>query len=262
MLSFLVQFGWTSRNVGEIGSKRPAHGFFVVVIVTFLASCTHPQAAAPGAADRSKASSSAPQRRQVITGWPSDYDAFVREQVSRYPGLVGIAPDRLSNFCPGFSAIGDKAQFYADLLWAIAGPESDWQRTQITLETNLEGVVNPIDPITGQQVRSEGLLQLSYQDVESYGSPLACSFDWAGDRAEAMAEYSTGAPLGAGTRSIHDAYRNLGCGLFIVNAHLTRLYPSLKFEDALQRYWVVMNPRNRAYKIVRKNLARRQPPCK
>ena len=142
-----------------------------------------------------------------------------------------------------------------------AGPESDWQRTQITLETNLEGVANPIDPVTGQQVRSEGLLQLSYQDVESYDAPEACRFDWAADKAKAMAEYASGAPLGDGTRSIHDAYKNLECGLFIVNAHLTRLYPSMKFERALQRYWVVMNPENPAYKIVRRNLAKRQLAC-
>ena len=202
------------------------------------------------------------RRKQVTAGWLPEYDAFVKSQVSRYPELVRIAPERLSNFCPGFAEISDKQQFYAALLWAIAGPESDWQRTQITLETNLEGVANPIDPVTGQQVRSEGLLQLSYQDMESYGAPEACSFDWAADRAKALAEYAAGLPFGDGTRSIHDAYKNLECSLFIVNAHLTQLYPSLKFEDALQRYWAVMNPESAEYRVVRSNLNTRVPACR
>lgn len=195
-------------------------------------------------------------------GWIPEYDAFIESQVSRYPELVRIAPDRLSNFCPDFAKIRDKPEFYAVLLWAIAGSESDWQRTQITLETNLEGIPNPIDPVTGQQVRSEGLLQLSYQDMDSYGAPDACSFDWAADRTKALTEYAASMPLGDGTRSIHDAYKNLECALFIVNVHLTDRYPSVKFEDALQRYWVVMNPRNSAYRLVRSNLRMRLPACR
>jgi hypothetical protein len=201
-------------------------------------------------------------RPQVLRGWLRDYDAFIKSEVQEYPKLLKIAPGRLSNFCPGFARIRDKAQFYADLLWSIAGPESDRRRTQITLETNLDGVVNPIDPVTGYQVRSEGLLQLSYQDTVNYNAPKACPFDWRADKAKALAEFSRGAGYGDGTRSIHDAYKNLKCGVFILNAHLSQLYPSAKFEDALRRYWITMDPADPAYKIVRANLKKRQPACK
>jgi hypothetical protein len=201
-------------------------------------------------------------RRQILKGWLSDYDAFIKSEVQKYPNLLNIAPSRLSNFCSGFAKIRDKAQFYADLLWSIAGPESDRRRTQITLETNLDGVVNPIDPVTGHQVRSEGLLQLSYQDTVNYNAPQACPFDWKADKAKAIAEFARGAEYGDGTRSIHDAYKNLQCAVFILNAHLSRLYPSAKFEDALRRYWITMDPGDRAYKIVRANLKKRQPACR
>src|SRR4029434_2881038 len=103
--------------------------------------------------------------RQTLSGWLPEYDAFIKSEVRKYPKLLKIASARLSIFCPGFAKIAARAQFYADLLWSIAGPESDRRRTQITLETNLDGVRNPIDPVTGYQVRSEGLLQLSYQDT-------------------------------------------------------------------------------------------------
>jgi hypothetical protein len=256
----LAEGRWVIVSRVQIALKSQSCSVFAVVLTAVLASC----APAP-VGDRSPSDDtpriSAFRRYQVTTGWLPEYDAFVKGQVSRYPELVRIAPDRLSNFCPGFAEIRDKPQFYAALLWAIAGPESDWQRTQITLETNLEGVANPIDPVTGKQVRSEGLLQLSYQDMESYGAPEACSFDWAADRTKALAEYAAGLPFGDGTRSIHDAYKNLECALFIVNAHLTQRYPSFKFEDALRRYWVVMNPESAAYQLVRNNLNRRLPVC-
>jgi hypothetical protein len=201
-------------------------------------------------------------RRQVLKGWLPEYDAFIESEVHKYPGLLKIEASRLSNFCPGFAKIRDKAQFYADLLWSIAGPESDRQRTQITLETNLDGVANPIDPVTGQQVRSEGLLQLSYQDTVNYDAAQACPFDWEADKVTALEEFSRGAQYGDGTRSIHDAYKNLQCAVFILNAHLSQLYPSAKFEDALRRYWSTMDPSESAYKKVRANLKKRQKACK
>jgi hypothetical protein len=252
---------WAIISRLQVDLGRQCYSAFAMAVAAVLASCA-PAPIGDGSPLRDNSRSSARQRTQVTIGWLPEYDAFVKSQVFRYPELVRIPPDRLSNFCPGFAEIRDKPQFYAVLLWAIAGPESDWQRTQITLETNLEGVANPLDPVTGQQVRSEGLLQLSYQDMESYGAPEACSFDWPADRAKAGAEYAAGVPFGDGTRSIHDAYKNLGCALFIVNAHLTQRYPSLKFEDALQRYWVVMNPKSDAYETVRNNMNRRLPVCR
>ena len=42
------------------------------------------------------------------------------------------------------------------------------------------------DSVTGKQVASEGLLQLSYQDIPNYGALLkypACKIDWQKDKA-------------------------------------------------------------------------------
>ena len=35
-----------------------------------------------------------------------------------------------------------------------------------------------------------------------------------------------------------------------------------RFEDALRRYWIVMDPEHPGYAEVRRNLAKRQPACR
>jgi hypothetical protein len=37
------------------------------------------------------------------------------------------------------------------------------------------------DPVTGKQVKSEGLMQLSYQDLPNYPT-LPCQFSWSNDK--------------------------------------------------------------------------------
>jgi hypothetical protein len=243
----------------------PVKPVFLTVAFLLLASCCRCPPGSllgPVGTPPSTAAPDPTSRPQVLKGWLPEYDAFIQAEMRKYPALPRIASSRLLSFCPGFASIDDKAQFYADLLWSISAAESDWHRALIFLETELEGVVNPVDPITGHQVRSEGLLQLSYQDTRNYAASEACPFDWPADEPAATIDYASGAEHGDGSRSIHDAYKNLGCGLFIVNALLTRRYPTARFEAALQSYWAVMDPARPGYRIMRANLTSRQPACR
>jgi hypothetical protein len=61
------------------------------------------------------------------------------------------------------------------------------------------------DPVTGKQVASEGLLQLSYQDVPNYGSVLKyplCKIQWSKDKSLSVTDPK---------KTILDPYINLEC---------------------------------------------------
>ncbi|WP_336702874.1 peptidoglycan-binding domain-containing protein [Chryseobacterium indologenes] len=72
-----------------------------------------------------------------------------------------------------------KINVWGELISAISYYESGWDPTSRMIETSME-----TDPVTGSQVASEGLLQLSYQDGKSYSGKLKveCKFDWNKDK--------------------------------------------------------------------------------
>lgn len=69
-----------------------------------------------------------------------------------------------------------KIMVWAELISAMAYYESGWKVNSYMTETTMG-----TDPVTQKQVKSEGLLQLSYQDCNSYAiSP--CPFNWEIDK--------------------------------------------------------------------------------
>lgn len=72
-----------------------------------------------------------------------------------------------------------KVNVWGELISAICYYESGWNPTSRMVETTMD-----TDPVTGNQVASEGLMQLSYQDERSYSGKLEveCKFDWDRDR--------------------------------------------------------------------------------
>lgn len=64
-----------------------------------------------------------------------------------------------------------KVNVWAELISSICKFESAWK-----LNSWMEEDMG-IDPVTKKKVRSEGLLQLSYQDKPNYAD-LPCRFDW------------------------------------------------------------------------------------
>jgi peptidoglycan hydrolase-like protein with peptidoglycan-binding domain len=98
---------------------------------------------------------------QIIEGLFADFD--------KCQDIIRIRPDYQS-----LTKI-QKINVLGELISAIAKPESSWNPTSWMFEAQ------GIDVVTGQQVRSEGLLQLSYQDKKNY-KELPCRFDWNADK--------------------------------------------------------------------------------
>lgn len=197
-------------------------------------------------------------RSQVIAGWPTDYSAYIETKVaSTYPELLDLPQWRMNTFCPNWSKLSatDRRQFWSSLLWSIAGPESERNRTLIYLEDTMD-----TDPVTGYQVRSEGLLQLSYQDVPNYGY-RGGDISWTQDKSFAKADYDAKKKYGNSARTILDAYANINLGLWIMRKHLEDFNPNQNLEDALGKYWYVMQSRHEPFTEVLNNMKGRMPGC-
>jgi hypothetical protein len=90
------------------------------------------------------------------------------------------------------------------------------------------------DPITGQPVWSEGLMQLSYQDIQGY--PF-CQFDWNQDE-----ELNPTDPQ----KTILDPFKNLYCGMRILAQQVKRKGRIVIDSGA---YWAVIKENGRFEKI-------------
>jgi hypothetical protein len=97
-------------------------------------------------------------------------------------------------FCPKYFSLSTdlKVNFWG-ALFAGYNPTSRYQET--TMAT---------DPVTHPPVYSEGLLQLSYQDITGWSF---CDFDWSQDRTLSPKDPK---------KTILDPYRNLECGIKIM----------------------------------------------
>jgi Putative peptidoglycan binding domain/Transglycosylase SLT domain len=100
---------------------------------------------------------------QIIEGLFADFD--------KCQDITRIRPDYQS------LTKTQKINVWGELISAIAKPESSWNPIAEMVETTF---IN-LDPVTGMPVRSEGLLQLSYQDKPNYKN-LPCRFDWNADK--------------------------------------------------------------------------------
>lgn len=104
-----------------------------------------------------------------------------------------------------------KVLVWGELISGMAYYESGWNPASRMTETTMG-----TDPVTGKQVASEGLLQLSYQDVPNYGSVLKyplCKIDWQKDKSLAVNDPK---------KTILDPFINLECGLRILANQISK----------------------------------------
>ncbi|MFP2929976.1 hypothetical protein ACLESO_33235 [Pyxidicoccus sp. 3LG] len=215
---------------------------------------------------------SARERPAPVQGWVPAYDAHIRAEAAKAPALLALPVERMSDFCPRWAELGPDArlQFYADLLFAIAGPESGWDRRVMFNET---GIIDratrrqAIDPVTRRPILSEGLLQLSYADMNGYprAEGLSCHFDWEADREAFLHDLQASA--GARTfhsrnpaRSLLDPYAQLSCGVHVLNT-LMRRFPQEGFRAAAGKYWSTMRPKKKSHARVVAALQVRESAC-
>lgn len=139
--------------------------------------------------------------------------------------------------CPRYENLtkAQKVRVWGELISAMAYFESGWKPTSRMIETTMG-----TDPVTGNQVASEGLMQLSYQDVPNYGSVLkypACKIDWQKDKSLSVTDEK---------KTILDPYINLECGLRIL-ANQIRKKGSVILSSGV--YWAVIKDGGKYSKI-------------
>jgi len=194
---------------------------------------------------------------QPLQGWVPEYDEFIKYEVRDEVSLMHF-PGRLMDLCPHWGRLNEqhRTQFYADLLYSIAGPESTWTRTAMHREPRLG-----VDAITGMPLVSEGLLQMSYQDAKWYH----CNFDYEKDEKAYLDDWNARTENRSWVsnhpeRSTLNAYNNLQCGLLVMSRLASRKLGE-SFTKLMGRYWAVMRSERPGYQRVVETMQDRAKYC-
>lgn len=187
-------------------------------------------------------------------GWISDYDDYIKGMVTER--MLNQPNIRMTQFCDAWPTmnVDQKKQMYADLLYSIAYPESNYNNLNIYLESTMSK-----DELTGLPTMSEGMEQLSYQDTKTYGS--GCAFDWKKDYKNLKDDIDHGRSYSAHPeRDTLNPYLNLKCAMTIIDFHLK--ISSKEFADSLAQYWYTMNRKHgEDYSMVWSKMRERRSVC-
>jgi hypothetical protein len=162
--------------------------------------------------------------------WYPKYNGYARELITESSTFVtGPAPADIAEVCPNYErlSIREKQTFWVYFVQALTAIESGFNKYVHLPE-------NKYDKKTGEQVISEGLLQLSYSDR---GRGPGCVFNKRRD-----------AGLPESERSIFKAKNNLQCGISILDWQLFEKGRPL-FTN--RSYWAPLHKRakSRGYKV-------------
>lgn len=181
---------------------------------------------------------SAPSYKMAPLSWESSkypertqWSAYLQKIILEdWNSLLPGAND-ITNFCPRYHSLdnNERANVWAQLFAAIAKYESGYSPVSRMHETTMG-----TDPVTRGPVYSEGLLQLSYQDVQ--WAPW-CKFDWSKDK-----NLSPTDPR----KTILSPYLNLDCGVGIM-AKQIKSKGSIVVSSGV--YWAVIKSGGRYQQI-------------
>lgn len=190
--------------------------FSLLGIVLLITSCAN-SPAAPQTSDAPTTTTTIPTPAKLLQAkiswekYPENtpWSDFVAGLVSETHFDVLDQAQDITTFCPMYKILNrdQKVTVWVEFISSLAKPESGWNASSRYVEKELAGVKNPVDPVTGQAVVSEGLLQLSYQDKKNMTSAKDCRFDWAKDKNLKPTDPN---------KTILDPYINLECGLKIL----------------------------------------------
>lgn len=169
--------------------------------------------------------------------WDPAWDKIVEDALPASM-LSHKVPRDVRRFCPRFYSMQevDKRAFWAYFFQALAGAEAGLKPRVRVRHTEPEVAVT--DGVTRRAVRSEGLLQLTYEDQRRYG----CDFDWASDRRLK--------PNAAG-KTILQPKNNLECGVkILVNQIIDEHKPLLSRTG----YWSTLRPGTLSYRVFAKQM--------
>jgi hypothetical protein len=199
-----------------------------------------PAATAPAPAMKPAPPTPIDVKRAEIGGpmWDPAWDKII--ELALPPELLSVQVTRdVRPFCPRFDAISeaDKRAFWAYFFQALAGAEGGLKPTSEVRHSEPEMAVK--DEVTGVQGRTEGLLQLAYEDQKRYG----CDFDWQADRTLRLNDPA---------RTILRPKNNLECGVKILDQELIgQRKPLLSRSE----YWSTLQPGTASYRMFAKQMA-------
>jgi hypothetical protein len=176
--------------------------------------------------------------------WEPDWDPMIEQALPDDLLSAKVAKD-VKAFCPQFNSlsIADKRAFWAYFFQALAGAEAGLRTTADVRHTEPEVAV--LDAVSHRMVRSEGLLQLTYEDADRYG----CDFDWDGDRQ--LPEHDP-------EKTILQPKNNLQCGVKILTNQLIDKHKPLLTRAS---YWSTLRPGWPGYSTFMQQMANTPEAC-
>lgn len=176
--------------------------------------------------------------------WRMEWDVLVEKAL---PGtlLSGRVARDVRAFCPRFNRLSetDRRQFWAYFFQALSGAEAGLKATSDVRHTEPEVAVK--DGVTHRMVRSEGLLQLTYEDAARYG----CDFDWEKDKE--LPEHDS-------RKTILQPRNNLLCGVKILESQLIEHRKPLLSKTS---YWATLRPGFPGYQVFLKQMTNAPSAC-
>jgi len=224
----------------------------IALLPVLLSGCgaAHPQTLQTPAHPKEKPAPPTPlaeQKAQVgdDNTWDPAWDKIVEDALpANLLSSNKVAKD-LRPFCPQFRTMSeaDKRAYWAYFFQALAGAEAGLRSTADVRHTEPEVAVK--DQVTHRMVRSEGLLQLTYEDANRYG----CEFDWSRDKE--LPEHDP-------EKTILQPRSNLVCGVRILS---TQLIDQRKPLLSKSSYWSVLRPQFPGYQEFLKQMANVPAAC-
>jgi hypothetical protein len=231
--------------------KRVAGGLAVAVVL-LAAGCAKSQQAdpapvtAPVPAMKPAPPTPIETKRVEVGGptWDPEWDKIV--ELALPPEMLSQrVPRDVRRFCPRFYEMSevDKRGFWAYFFQALAGAEAGLKPTSRVRHAQPEMAVK--DEVTGVRGRTEGLLQLTYEDQKRYG----CDFDWDEDR-----KLKVGNPA----RTILQPKNNLECGVKILQKQIIEARKPLFSGTG---YWSTLRSGTPSYRVFAKQMTNVPAAC-
>lgn len=178
------------------------------------------------------------------SSWDQSWDKIIEEALP--PSMLSSrVPRDVRRFCPQFYTMGkaDKRAFWAYFFQAMAGAEASLDPTTRVRHTQPEVAVK--DEVTGRLVRSQGLLQLTYEDQRRYG----CDFDWKADKRLTPDDPE---------KTILQPKNNLECGVKILTRQIIGMHKPLFSRSG---YWSTLHAGTSDYRMFARQMTNPPAAC-
>ena len=216
--------------------REPSHAEAAVVVAPPMGPELKPAPSTPIAEEKARLGDD--------ETWRPEWDAVIEKAL---PAEL-LAPQMgktVRQFCPRFRSMAepDKRAFWAYFFQALSGAEAGLKPTSNVQHTEPQVAVT--DHVSHRMVRSEGLLQLTYEDSRRYG----CDFDWDADKHRAEHDPD---------KTILQPENNLLCGVNILENQIVVQKKPLITKTS---YWSTLRPDWPGYRTFIKQMSNVPSAC-